>query len=187
MLNSFLKISALYHWIGVSFSSWVWVTSIFLGYVLPLPLKFEQNCYSRAERKLLLGRPTSFQINFIIYCKLLALSFSIILDYSSPGLFYSKLSEMLNTYCIEEKAQVSYFPNLAPNTLIFNKQNLTPLFLPLDFFFNSFQGHTCSIWQGVTSELQVPAYTTAIATMDLSHIYSLQQRRILNPLSNARD
>ena len=42
---------------------------------------------------------------------------------------------------------------------------------------------------GVKSELQLPAYT--IATLALSHIcdlhHSLQQCRILNPLSKARD
>ena len=44
---------------------------------------------------------------------------------------------------------------------------------------------------GVKSELQLPAYTTARATQDLSHIFelhcSLQQRQILNLLSEARD
>ena len=44
---------------------------------------------------------------------------------------------------------------------------------------------------GVQSELQLPAYTTATATPDLSHIpdphHSSQQRRILNSLSKARD
>ena len=44
---------------------------------------------------------------------------------------------------------------------------------------------------GDESELRVPAYTTATATRDLSHICdlhcSLQQCRILNPLSEARD
>ena len=43
----------------------------------------------------------------------------------------------------------------------------------------------------VKSELQLPAYTTAKATRDLSYIcnlcYSLQQHQILNPLSQARD
>jgi len=42
----------------------------------------------------------------------------------------------------------------------------------------------------VESELQLPAYTTATATQDSSHICSLhhssQQRQILNPLSKAR-
>ena len=44
---------------------------------------------------------------------------------------------------------------------------------------------------GVGSELQLPAYATAIATPDLSCIcdlhHSLQQHRILTPLSKDRD
>ena len=44
---------------------------------------------------------------------------------------------------------------------------------------------------GVQSELQLPAYTTATAMQDLSHICDLhrhsQQRHILNPLSQAWD
>ena len=44
---------------------------------------------------------------------------------------------------------------------------------------------------GVNSELQVPAYTTAIGMQDLSHFCDLchcsQQRQILSPLSKARD
>ena len=44
---------------------------------------------------------------------------------------------------------------------------------------------------GVESELQLPAYTTATAMWDPSHVcnlhHSSQQRRILNPLSKARD
>ena len=44
---------------------------------------------------------------------------------------------------------------------------------------------------GVDSELQLPAYTTATATLDLSSVYvlhhSLQQHWILNPQSEARD
>ena len=44
---------------------------------------------------------------------------------------------------------------------------------------------------GVKSEVQLPAYTTATATPDLSRIFDLrynsQQRCIPNPLSKARD
>ena len=44
---------------------------------------------------------------------------------------------------------------------------------------------------GVKSELQLLACTTAMATMDLSHIcdlcHSSQQCQTLNPLSEARD
>ena len=44
---------------------------------------------------------------------------------------------------------------------------------------------------GIQSELQLPAYTTAAATRDLSCIFDLhhssRQRQILNPLSKSRD
>ena len=44
---------------------------------------------------------------------------------------------------------------------------------------------------GAESELQLPAYTTATATPDLSRVYDLQhssrQCLILNPLNEARD
>ena len=44
---------------------------------------------------------------------------------------------------------------------------------------------------GVKLELQLPAYTTATATPDPSHVYDLHhfswQWRVLNPLSEARD
>ena len=44
---------------------------------------------------------------------------------------------------------------------------------------------------GMESELQLPAYTTATATWDLSRVcdlhHSSRQRWILNPLSEARD
>ena len=44
---------------------------------------------------------------------------------------------------------------------------------------------------GVESELQLPAYATATATPDLSHVFDVYhsswQCRILNPLSKARD
>ena len=44
---------------------------------------------------------------------------------------------------------------------------------------------------GVKLELQLPAYTIAIATWDLSHVFNLHHSswpcKILNPLSRARD
>ena len=62
------------------------------------------------------------------------------------------------------------------------------------FFFSGFLGP--HLWHmevsrlGVKSELQLPAYTTATATQDPSHIcklhHSSRQCRILNPLSEAR-
>ena len=46
-------------------------------------------------------------------------------------------------------------------------------------------------WLGVKQELQLPAYATATAMQDPSHIYDLrqssQQCQILNPMSKARD
>ena len=67
--------------------------------------------------------------------------------------------------------------------------------LPLFFFFSGFLGpHPRPLevpGLGVESELQLPAYTTATATPDPSCICDLhhgsRQRRILNPLSEARD
>ena len=45
--------------------------------------------------------------------------------------------------------------------------------------------------RGVESELQVPAYTTATATQDPSHVFNLHQSsrqcQIPNPLSEAGD
>ena len=45
-------------------------------------------------------------------------------------------------------------------------------------------------WLGVELELQLPAYTTATATQDPSHVcdlhHSSRQRQTLNPLSKAR-
>uniref|UniRef100_A0A8D1DAL5 Uncharacterized protein n=1 Tax=Sus scrofa TaxID=9823 RepID=A0A8D1DAL5_PIG len=68
---------------------------------------------------------------------------------------------------------------------------------PLNFFFFFFCFLGPLLWHmevprlGVESELQLPAYTTATATPDPSRVcdlhYSSQQRRILNPLSEARD
>ena len=63
------------------------------------------------------------------------------------------------------------------------------------FFFFVFLGphlqHTKVPKLGVPSELWPPAYTTATATPDLSHIgdlhHSSQQHWILNPLREARD
>ena len=59
------------------------------------------------------------------------------------------------------------------------------------FFFFSGPWHLEIPGLGVKSELQLPAYTTATATQDLSHVCdvhgSLQQPWILNPLSEAKD
>ena len=58
-------------------------------------------------------------------------------------------------------------------------------------FFLSFSRHPCSMWKflgpGVQLELQLPAYATAPARPDPSHICNLQHSWIPNPLSEARD
>lgn len=59
------------------------------------------------------------------------------------------------------------------------------------FFLGPHLRHTEVPRLGVELELKLPAYTTVIATPDLSHLhhlhYSLWQCRILNPLSESRD
>ena len=63
------------------------------------------------------------------------------------------------------------------------------------FFFCFVYGHICDIWKfprlGVKSELQLLAHATTAAAQDPNHdpdlYHSLQQCRILNPLSKARD
>ena len=62
------------------------------------------------------------------------------------------------------------------------------------FFFFSFYGHSYGTWKVpqlvVEWELPLPAYTTATATWDPSHVCSIHhsswQRQILNPLSEAK-
>ena len=67
----------------------------------------------------------------------------------------------------------------------------TFLFVCLFCFLGPHLWHMEAPRLGVESELQLPAYTTAIATRDLSHIYNLhlssQQRQILNAPNEARD
>ena len=59
------------------------------------------------------------------------------------------------------------------------------------FFLQPHLEHMEVLRLGVESELQLPAYTTAKATPDWSHIcdlpHSSRQGQILNPLSEARD
>ena len=65
------------------------------------------------------------------------------------------------------------------------------MFCLLSFFSGPHSQHMKVPRLGVESELQLPAYATATATWNPSHVcnlhHSLQQRRILNPLSKARD
>ena len=92
-------------------------------------------------------------------------------------------------------------PEAAPSLLA--KLRLTPalpslsisgflcLFFSFLFFLGLSQRHMGVPRPGVKSELQLPAYTTAPATWDPSHIcnlhHSSRQRLILNPLREARD
>ena len=76
-----------------------------------------------------------------------------------------------------------------------SEENLCIAFFFIYFFFIFFLGpHPQQVEVprlGTDLELQLQAYTAATATQDLSHIcdlyHSSQQRRILNPLSEARD
>ena len=70
------------------------------------------------------------------------------------------------------------------------------VFFPFPFFFFFFflelhSQYTDVPWLGVQSELQLPAYATAIATPEPSHVcnlhHSSQQHQILNPLMEGRD
>ena len=70
----------------------------------------------------------------------------------------------------------------------------TPFSLSLSLFFFFFLGghlyHVGVPRLGIESELQLPVYTTATATRDLSHVCNLHlsswQHQIFNPLSKAR-
>ena len=79
-------------------------------------------------------------------------------------------------------------------SLVSNQPTNTYLLIFLDFFFfcflRSHPQHMEVPRLGVELELQLPAYTTATARQDMSHIcnlYSSPQHRILHPLSEARD
>ena len=78
-------------------------------------------------------------------------------------------------------------------TLFFNRSALSCIrhCLSLSFFLIFHLWYMEFPRLGVELELQLPAYTTATATPDLSHIcklhLSLWQCQILNPLSEARD
>ena len=76
----------------------------------------------------------------------------------------------------------------------FHVSDQIPHFLPPPPFFAFLRSHPRHMEVprlGVKSELQLPAYTTATAMQDPSHIRDLHhspwQHQILNPLSNARD
>ena len=77
-----------------------------------------------------------------------------------------------------------------PLHLTFSVRIFTNFFFSFSFFQLHLQ-HMKVPGPGVASQLQLPVYATATATPDLSLICdvlcSLQQHRILNPLSKARD
>ena len=66
------------------------------------------------------------------------------------------------------------------------------IYLFLSFvFLGPYLQHVEVLWLRVESELQVPAYATATTKWEPSHVcdlyHSSRQRRILNPLSKAKD
>ena len=81
-----------------------------------------------------------------------------------------------------------YYRSLRPTSpySVLKKENST-----LFFFLQPHPWHMEVPRLGAESELRLPAYTTAMATRGLNFIcdlcYSLQQCRILNPLSEARE
>ena len=87
-----------------------------------------------------------------------------------------------------------YFRNIAVSHSHFMTQfylNSSLFFVFLSFFLGPHPRHMEGPRQGVESELSLPAYTRATAKQNLSCVcdlhYSSWQRRILNPLSEARD
>ena len=76
---------------------------------------------------------------------------------------------------------------------LYHNENLEMLFFffPFCHFFGPLPRHMEVPRLGVESELLPPAYARAAATQDPRHIYDLhhssRQRRIVNPLSKARD
>ena len=83
---------------------------------------------------------------------------------------------------------------LADGVKVFEKEGT---FFFLFYYFILFLFLELYLWHmevprlGIESELQLPAYTTATAMQNLSHIcglhHSSQQRQIMDPLSKARD
>ena len=65
------------------------------------------------------------------------------------------------------------------------------LFIYLWGFLGPHPRHMEILRLGVETDLQLPAYATATATQDPSHVFNLhhssRQRQILNPLSEASD
>ena len=125
--------------------------------------------------------------------------------------FYFKVCFVWNQYCI---SSLSVFIWLISHYLFFSKflchwvfrcisfkQHIARVlfkcnfrilvFIYLFFFLWLYLQHMEVLGLGTESELQLPAYATATALPDPSHVCklhcSLQQCRILNPLSKSRD
>ena len=80
------------------------------------------------------------------------------------------------------------------NPMSNNRNSPSPfvyLFIYLFCFLGPHPQHMEVPWPEVESKLQLPAYTTATAARDPSHIFDLhhssQKRQILNPMNKARD
>ena len=150
-----------------------------------------------------------FGINFLFYFFLFTLqcSFSLLFPFSlcsfpsitmNPGiLIYSVCYDHFQLLVFFD-AQI--FPHVASGSLyklvpvFMRHDSIISLFYVIFFFFFFFGLHLQHMevpQLGVELELPLLAYATAIAMLNLSCVCnlgcSLQQRRILNPLSKARD
>ena len=113
-------------------------------------------------------------------------------------------SQMWHTSCSQDSNKLFFicspfkFSSLKQCLWKFQPQliNCFPISFPSSFFFLSFflglhMWHMEVPRLGVKSEIQLPAYTTATVSPDLSCIFDLHhsswQHQILNPLSEARD
>ena len=87
---------------------------------------------------------------------------------------------------------MQFYHSLSRMSVVSNPRELCVNFFSFSFFFlGPHLRHMKVPRLEVQSELQLPAYTTAIATCDPSHIFDLyhssRQCQILNPLREARD
>ena len=82
-------------------------------------------------------------------------------------------------------------PKIKLRILIRASNSIKKYFFKFFAFLGPYPWHMEDPRLGVKSEAQLPAYATATATWDMSHIcdlhYSLQQHQIPDPLSEARD
>ena len=85
--------------------------------------------------------------------------------------------------------RIEPLPQQRPEPLEWQHWILNPLHHKGTLWHFFLKGHTCGIWK-VELELQLPAYATATAMQDPSHVCHLpssQQCWTVNPLSEARD